>query len=72
MTTFQEATSIIDQRWDQLADNYYADPYAYVEIVEANIAALGYPVLLQSGKTISIPSAPNETEMTVNLPPWRR
>lgn len=73
MTTqqFQQTQAIVGQRWDQLSDAFYLDPYGYARIIEANIATLGYPVMFQGGEVIDIPEEP-ETDVQVNLPPWRR
>ena len=68
---FQETQAIVGQRWDQLSDAFYLDPYGYVQILEANIATIGYPVMFQGGETILVPPEP-EADVQVNLPPWKR
>lgn len=60
------------ERFDLLAYRYYGNPYRYQEIVEANIAAIGVPPILDSGLKLVIPILPTAETTPANLPPWKR
>ncbi len=72
MTTTFQATAITGQRWDQIADNHYLDPYAYADIVGENFMALGQVEQFIGGESVDVPVQDVTTPTTENLPPWRR
>ncbi len=59
-------------RWDLIAYRYYGNPYRYQPIIEANIATIGTPPILDSGLRLKIPVLPTEATAPANLPPWKR
>lgn len=59
-------------RWDLLANRYYANPYRYQPIVEANLVEVGFPAILEGGIALKIPILPVEETTPSDLPPWKR
>jgi len=72
MTNFQVATAIIGQRWDQIADNHYLDPYAYTDVVGQNFMNFGVVEMFSGGESVTVTVENATTPVTVNLPPWKR
>ena len=56
-------------RWDLIAWEFYADPYLYPVLLEANPELKGLSVL-PAGKKIKIPVVYIEKENEIN-PPWQ-
>jgi phage tail protein X len=56
------------QRWDQLADLYYGDPFGYGGIISANPGAPVLPTL-PGGLTLYIPVI-TPAQQALPLPPW--
>jgi phage tail protein X len=63
-------TTADGERWDTIADRYYGDPYAYVQIIEANPNAPVLPVL-PAGKQLLIPIVAASDSLSADLPPWK-
>jgi phage tail protein X len=70
MTKFLNHITIEGERWDQLAQKYYGNSYAYPALVEANSSLAHLPTLM-SGLMLRIPII-DRPALPVNLPPWRR
>lgn len=68
-TEYLEHTTVEGERWDQLADRYYGDPYAYTGIIAANP---GVPLAgaLAGGLSLRIPLRDEPAPDTSMLPPW--
>lgn len=60
------------ERWDQLADRYYGDPYGYERLVVANRHVPPTPVLV-GGLVLRVPVVVDaDTIAADQLPPWKR
>lgn len=60
------------ERWDQIADRYYGDPYLMEPIIAANPYVAITP-LLPAGLQLAIPLL-EDTELVApeDMPPWKR
>lgn len=71
-TEYIEHVTREGERWDQLAWEYYGDPYDYERIILANPTIPIIPVL-PSGVILLIPIIEDAEEIpAVELPPWKR
>lgn len=60
------------ERWDQLANRYYGDPYRYEPIVAAN-PAIGILPIFEGGLTLLVPVLPTpDVASNDDLPPWKQ
>ncbi len=67
-TSYMTHVTTEGERWDQIAWKYYADPFGYLRIIDANPQVLimsAFP----AGLVLSIPVIEAETT-TEELPPW--
>jgi phage tail protein X len=71
MTQYVEYVTKEGDRWDQIAQRHYGDPYGYQRIIEANPAIPIVP-LLPAGLRLAIPVIPPATTAAAALPPWKR
>lgn len=59
------------ERWDQLADRYYGDAFAYERIVTAN-PDIPMLLVLPGGLELAIPVIEESSAISVlELPPWK-
>ena len=61
------------ERWDQIANRYYGDPFAYEAIIRANPMVAITPIL-PAGLTLLVP-LPDDTAAQIpgaDLPPWKQ
>jgi phage tail protein X len=60
------------ERWDQIADRYYGDPYGYEVLIQANPTVAIIPCL-DAGLKLLIPVFEDTPAMSAaDLPPWKR
>ncbi|ACF12735.1 putative inner membrane protein [Chloroherpeton thalassium ATCC 35110] len=83
MMEYYEHITQENDRWDLIAEAYYADATRFPEIIKANLNLLmrlpeedlrvfcpAFP-LLPAGVRVKVPVEDDETTVTQNLPPWR-
>lgn len=71
-TEFQQYRTVDGDRIDLLAWEFYADPFRYQPIYEANPDYHGVATF-DAGVVLKIPVLAEETTTTnASLPPWRR
>lgn len=70
MTKFLNHITTEGERWDQLAQRYYGNSYAYPKLVEAN-SRFAHLHTLISGLMLKIPIVDRQATPR-SLPPWRR
>ena len=59
------------ERWDQLSNQYYGDPFAYEQIITANPDVPLIPVL-PGGLELAIPVIVSSSAIpSAALPPWK-
>jgi len=63
--------TIVGERWDLLAWNYYGDPTQFGPIVMANPTILIEPVF-EAGISILIPILEETSVTPADLPPWKQ
>lgn len=59
------------ERWDQLANKYYGDPFAYERIIAEN-PHVPITECLPSGVRLLIPVIQEPETMSEDLPPWMK
>ncbi len=59
------------ERWDSIAYRYYANPFAYHELLQAN-PQLPITATLPAGAVVAVPivSPNNDSVVAQELPPW--
>ncbi|NLR73588.1 tail protein X [Leeia aquatica] len=58
------------ERWDQLSQHYYGNPFQYERIISAN-PHVPLDAILSGGMTLSIPVM-DQPDGLEELPPWLR
>jgi nucleoid-associated protein YgaU len=66
-----EHVTVEGERWDQIADRYYGNPYQYEPIVRANPTVPISPSLA-GGIVLRVPVLAADVTLAVDLPPWKR
>ena len=71
MTKYVRYVTKEGDRWDQISNLHYGNPYAYEQIIDANKSA---PIVeqLPAGIVLAIPVVPRSTIAASSLPPWKR
>lgn len=70
MTLFIEHITREGERWDQIADRYYGDPFGYEPIITANPYVPIVPIL-DAGTLLLVPVLEEPVVLEADLPPWK-
>lgn len=73
MAEFIDYLTVRGDRWDAIANEFYADPYGYERIIRENPTYMN-TATLPGGVTLRIPVIDEQPVLISDesLPPWRR
>lgn len=71
MSQYVEHITTEGERWDQISNAYYGNPYEQARLVDAN-PTVPPTVVLPGGLSLLVPIIEEAPQSVEDLPPWRR